>query len=45
MGNGGLISLMYSVELITVLIVLPITRCIYLNAVMFNAEVILCFLK
>jgi hypothetical protein len=44
-GEGGAISLMYSVELITVLIILPIIKCMYLNAVMFSAEVIFCFLK
>jgi hypothetical protein len=45
MGKWGLISLMYSVELITILIILPKIKCIYLNAVMFSAEVIFCFLK
>jgi len=45
MGKWRLISLMYSVELIRVLIILPVIKCIYLNAVMFIAEVIYCFLK
>jgi hypothetical protein len=39
------ISLMYSVELITALIILAVIKCIYLNAFMFSAEGIFCFLK
>ena len=45
MGKWGLFSLMCSVELITVQIILPVTECIYLNVVMFTAEVIFFFLK
>jgi len=45
MGKWGLTSLMYSVELITVLIILSLIKCIYLNAVVLCAEVIFCFLK
>jgi hypothetical protein len=46
MGKWGFISLMYSVELLTVLIILPtIKKCVYLNAVMFGAQIIFCFLK
>ena len=45
MGKWGLISLMYSVELITVLSILPLMKCIYLNAVLLCAEFIFCFLK
>ena len=41
----GLIILMYSVELIRVIIILPIIKCIYLNVVMFSAVVTFCFLK
>ena len=44
-GKWGLISLMYSVELIRVLIILPIIKCLYLNVVMFSAVVTFCFLK
>ena len=40
MGKWGLISLMYSVELIAVLIILVKIKCIYLNTVMFIAKVI-----
>jgi len=36
---------MYSVELIRVLIILPIIKCLYLNVVMFSAVVTFCFLK
>jgi len=45
MGKWGVISFMYSVELIRVLIILPIIKCIYLNVVMFSAVVTFCFLK
>jgi len=45
MGKQGLISLMYSVELISFLIILPIMTCIYLNVVMLSAVVTFCFLK
>ena len=44
-GEVGLISLMYSVELITALTILPIIKRIYLNDVMSGAEVIFNFLK
>ena len=40
MGNWRLISLMYSVELITAVIILAKIKCMYLNTVMFIAEVI-----
>ena len=39
-GEVGAISLMYSVELIAVLIILAKIKCIYLNTVVFCAEVI-----
>jgi hypothetical protein len=45
MGTWGLISLIYSVELIIVLIIVPIIEWIYLNAVVLNAEFILYFVK
>jgi hypothetical protein len=45
MGKWGLISLINSVVLITVIIILHIIKCMYLIAVMFNAEDIFCFLK
>jgi len=45
MGKWGLISLMFSVELIRVLIILPVIKCIFLNVVMFSAVVAFYFLK
>ena len=44
-GEVGLISLMFSVELIRVLIILPVIKCIFLNVVMFSAVVAFYFLK